>query len=47
MLNLLLGAGVGTDPIFGLTPGEFFFGLIVIVIVLAVLFWVARQLHIL
>ena len=45
MFNLLLE--VGRDPVFGLTPGEFFFGLIVIVLVLAVLFWCARQLHIL
>ena len=45
MLSLLLA--VGRDPVFGLTPGEFFFGLIVVAIVLAVLFWVARQLHIL
>lgn len=38
---------VGRDPIFGLTPGEFVFGLIVVVIVLAVLFWICRRLGIL
>lgn len=37
---------VTTDPIFGLTPSEFFFGMIVVIIVLAVLFWVLRSLHI-
>ena len=40
-------AAVGRDPIFGLTPGEFVFGLIVVVIVLAVLFWICRKLGIL
>ena len=35
------------DPIFDKTPGEFIFGLVVVVLVLAVVFWVARQLHIL
>jgi len=40
-------AEIGNDPIFGLAPGEFFFGLIVVVLVLAVIFWIARNLHIL
>lgn len=32
-----------TDQIFGQSPFEFFFGLIVIVLCLAVVFWVARN----
>ena len=46
-MTLAAIASVGRDPIFDLTPGEFVFGLIVIVLCLAVLFWIARQLHIL
>lgn len=44
-MSLLLA--VGTDPVFGLTPGQFIFGLVVVVICLAVLFWIGRQLGIL
>ncbi len=44
MLDALLT--VGRDPIFGLTPGAFVFGLIVVVVVLAVFFWILRELGI-
>lgn len=41
-----LTAQTTTDPIFGLTPFEFFFGAVVFIVVLAILFWVLRSLHI-
>jgi len=45
MLNAILA--IGRDPVFGLTPGEFIFGVVVVVVILAVGFWILRNLHIL
>lgn len=47
-MSLLLAAASGwTDPIFGQSPGQFFFSVICIVVVLAVVFWIMKRLGIL
>ena len=49
MLSLILGAAAETwrDPIFGQSAGQFFFSVICIVVVLAIVFWILRRLGIL